>query len=254
LVLHSFACCYALAATIAKQQTKQRSIKQFSYNARMIITIDGPAGAGKSSAARELARRLGFEFLDTGAMYRAVTLGALHKGLDVRNHAAVAAFLPELHIEMPTDHVLLNGENVTGLLRTAEITAASGPVADNAAVRRRLVALQREIAGGRDMVCEGRDQGTVVFPDAACKFFLIADPTERARRRQREMQARGEMLELPEILEAQKARDRRDAERDLAPMKPAKDAVLLDSTALTLTEVVDLMEQAARRCLPGSTI
>jgi cytidylate kinase len=215
----------------------------------MIITIDGPAGAGKSSAARELARRLGFEFLDTGAMYRAVTLAALRAGLDVREHTAVAALLPNLQIDMPPGRMALNGEDVTELLRTAEITAASGPVADNAAVRRRMVELQRQIAAGRDMVCEGRDQGTVVFPDAACKFFLIADPMERARRRQREMKARGEMLELPEILRAQDARDRRDAERDLAPMKPAEDAILLDSTALTLTEVVDLMEQAARRCL-----
>jgi cytidylate kinase len=220
----------------------------------MIITIDGPAGAGKSSAARELARRLGFEFLDTGAMYRAVTFAALRAGLDVRDHAAVAGLLPDLRIEMPPERVILNGEDVTSLLRTAEITAASGPVADNAAVRRRLAARQREIAEGRDMVCEGRDQGTVVFPDAACKFFLIADPAERARRRQREMIERGEVLEPSEVLKAQEARDRRDAQRDLGPMKPAADAVLLDSTALTLKQVVDLMEQAARRCLPGNTI
>jgi cytidylate kinase len=219
----------------------------------MIITIDGPAGSGKSSAARELARRLGFEFLDTGAMYRAVTLAAIRAGLDVNDHAAVAALMTRLQIEMPTDRVLLNGEDVTPFLRTAEITAASGPIADNAAVRRRLVELQREIAAGRDMVCEGRDQGTVVFPNAACKFFLIADPAERARRRQRDMVARGEVLEFTEILQAQEARDRRDARRYLAPMKPADDAVLLDSTALTLVEVVELMEKTARRCLPGST-
>jgi len=220
----------------------------------MIITIDGPAGAGKSSAARELARRLGFEFLDTGAMYRAVTFAALRAGLDVRDHAAVAKIVPGLHIDMPPGRVILNGEDVTELLRTAEITAASGPIADNAAVRRPLGTRQHEIATGRNMVCEGRDQGTVVFPDAACKFFLIADPAERARRRQREMQARGEVLEFPEVLKAQEARDRRDAQRDLGPMKPAADAVILDSTALTLEQVVDLMEQAARRCLPGSTI
>ena len=220
----------------------------------MIITIDGPAGAGKSSAARELARRLGFEFLDTGAMYRAVTFAALRAGLDVRDHAAVAALVPDLHIDMPPGRLILNGEDVTGRLRTAEITAVSGPIADNVAVRRRLGMRQREIATGRDMVCEGRDQGTVVFPDAACKFFLIADPAERARRRQREMHARGEALEFAEVLKAQEVRDRRDAQRDLGPMKPAADAVLLDSTALTLNQVVDLMEQAARRCLPGSTI
>jgi cytidylate kinase len=219
----------------------------------MIITIDGPAGAGKSSAARELARRLGFEFLDTGAMYRAVTFAALRAGLEVHDHAAVASLLPSLNIEMPPGRVVLNGEDVTGLLRTAEITAASGPVADNPAVRRCLGALQRKIAAGRDLVCEGRDQGTVVFPDAACKFFLIADPAERARRRLREMQARGETHELPEVIQAQEARDRRDAQRNLAPMKPADDAVLLDSTTLSLAQVVDRMERVARRCLPGST-
>jgi cytidylate kinase len=219
----------------------------------MIITIDGPAGAGKSSAARELARRLRFEFLDTGAMYRAVTFAALRAGLDVHDHALVSSLLPSLNIEMPPGRVRLNGADVTGLLRTAEITAASGAVADNGAVRRFLGALQRKIADGRDLVCEGRDQGTVVFPDAACKFFLSADAAERARRRHREMQARGETHELPDVLLAQEARDRRDAERDLAPMKPADDAVLLDSTSLSLTEVVDRMECVARRCLPGST-
>ena len=219
----------------------------------MIVTIDGPAGAGKSSAAKELARRLGFEFLDTGAMYRAVTLAALRAGLDVRDHAAVAAQLPSLQIDMPPGRVMLNGEDITGQIRTAEITAASGPVADNPAVRRRLGELQRTVAARRNMVCEGRDQGTVVFPDAACKFFLIADPRERARRRQRDMEARGELLGLQTVLQAQQARDARDAQRDLAPMKPAADAIVLDSTHLTLEQVVDQMERAVRRCLPGST-
>jgi cytidylate kinase len=219
----------------------------------MIITIDGPAGAGKSSAARELARRLGFEFLDTGAMYRAVTLAALKADIDVRDRAAVAALLPSLRIDMPPGQVSLNGEDVTALLRTADITAASGPVADNPAVRHRLGQLQRSLAAGRNMVCEGRDQGTVVFPDASCKFFLMADPVERARRRQREMQQRGEVRDLVSILHAQQARDRRDAERDLAPMKPAAGAVILDSTDLSLEQVVDRMEQVVRQCLLGST-
>lgn len=218
----------------------------------MIVTIDGPAGAGKSSAARELARRLGFEFLDTGAMYRAVTLTALRAGLDPAASAAVAALLPGLSLAMPPGRVLLGGEDVTGLIRTAEITAASGPIADNPAVRRRLVELQRAIAQGRDMVTEGRDQGTIVFPDAACKFFLVADPAERARRRQREMAARGEVLDLDAVLRAQEARDQRDARRDLAPMRPARDAVILDTTHLALAQVVDRMEQEVRRCGTGS--
>jgi len=217
----------------------------------MILTIDGPAGAGKSSAAKELARRLGFEYLDTGAMYRAVTLAALRAGINLRDPAAVETVLSGLALAMPPGKVVLNGEDITPLIRTAEVTAASGPIADNHAVRRRLVDLQRAIAAGRDMVCEGRDQGTIVFPDAACKFFLVADPDERARRRQREMRERGEVLDLAEVLKAQEARDQRDARRDLAPMKPAADALVLDSTHLTLQQVVDRMEQEVRRCTTG---
>src|SRR5207245_2618852 len=121
---------------------------------------------------------------------------------------------------MPPGRVIMNGEDVTGVIRTKEITAASGAVANSPSVRRRLVELQRQIAAGRDFVCEGRDQGTLVFPDAVCKFFLIADPVERARRRQREMASRGESLSLEEVLAAQEVRDERDAHRDIAPMVP----------------------------------
>jgi cytidylate kinase len=217
----------------------------------MIITIDGPAGAGKSSAARALARRLGFDFLDTGAMYRAVALAALEASLDLHDQDALAALLRGLRLELPPGRVLLNGADVTGRIRTAAVTAATGPVADSPVVRRRLAELQRAAAAGRDVVCEGRDQGTIVFPDAACKFFLVADPVERAKRRQREMAARGEALDLPAVLEAQEARDRRDAARDLAPMRPAADAVVLDSTALSPEQVVDRMEAEARRRRAG---
>ncbi len=214
----------------------------------MIITIDGPAGAGKSSAARTLAQRLGFEFLDTGAMYRAVALAALRAGVNPRHEPTLAELVATLHMEMPSGgRVLLNGEDVTGLLRTSEVTTATGAVADSPAVRRRLVQLQRAIAAGRNMVCEGRDQGTIVFPDAACKFFLLADPLERARRRQREMEDRGERVELEQVLRDQEIRDQRDAARDLAPMKPAADAVLLDSTQLSPEQVVEAMTAEVRR-------
>jgi cytidylate kinase len=213
----------------------------------MIITIDGPAGAGKSSAARALARRLGFEFLDTGAMYRAVTLAALRAGIDLRDQEALSGLVAGFRLEMPPGRVVLEGEDVTDQIRTAAVTAASGPVADSPVVRRYLVGLQRAIAAGRDMVSEGRDQGTVVFPDAACKFFLVADPEERARRRQREMAARGEDVPWEQVLRAQEERDRRDASRDIAPMVPAADAVLLDSTHLNPAQVIDAMEQEARR-------
>jgi CMP/dCMP kinase len=213
----------------------------------MIVTIDGPAGAGKSSAARALARNLGFHFLDTGAMYRAVTLAGLRSGCDWTDSVKVQHLLAGLHLEMPPDRVLLNGEDISGLIRTAEITAASGAVASSRAVRNRLVELQRAAAAGRNIVCEGRDQGTIVFPNAGCKFFLFADPRERARRRHRELIARGENLSFDEVLEAQEARDRRDAARDIAPMVPAADALRIDTTHLSLEQVVAQMEAEVRR-------
>src|SRR5437773_2156168 len=149
----------------------------------MIVTIDGPAGAGKSSAAKALAKRLHFEFLDTGAMYRAVTLTGIRAGADLDDPETMRKLLDGMALEMPAGRVVLAGEDVTAAIRKPEITSASGRIASNPAVRRRLVDWQRTIGSGRDMVCEGRDQGTVVFPDAICKFFLIADPLERARRR-----------------------------------------------------------------------
>lgn len=213
----------------------------------MIVTLDGPAGAGKSSAAKALARRLGYEYLDTGAMYRVVTLAVLRAEIDPRDQPALFRLLAALKLEMPAGQVLVNGEDVTDEIRSAKVTHASGRVADSPVVRRTLVELQRARANGRNIVCEGRDQGTIVFPDAACKFFLIADPYERARRRQREMVARGELFSWDEVLRAQEERDQRDAVRDLAPMVPAADAIVLDSTHLTLDEVVDRMEREVRK-------
>src|SRR5262245_65284431 len=130
----------------------------------MIITIDGPAGAGKSTVAKLLAKRLGFEFLDTGAMYRAVTVAALRAGIDLGDQAALARVVESLRIELPSDRVLLDGEDVTTEIRAPQVTAASAPIAGSRVVRERLVEQQRRIASGRDMVCEGRDQGTIVFP------------------------------------------------------------------------------------------
>jgi len=207
----------------------------------MIVTLDGPAGAGKSSAAKALSGRLGFEFLDTGAMYRAVTWAALRARLDLRDQVAIADLLSKLRLELPPARVVLNGEDVTGVIRTLEVTNASGTIADSPVVRRQLVDLQRAFASGRDVVSEGRDQGTVVFPGADCKFFLVADPTERARRRQREH------VSLEEVLRAQEERDRRDAARDLAPMIPARDALVVDTTGLSLEQVVDRLEEEVRR-------
>jgi len=209
----------------------------------MIVTIDGPAGSGKSSSAKELARRLGFEFLDTGAMYRAVTLAALRAGINTNDQDAMQKLMDGLVLEMPTGRVLLNREDVTRQIRAGPVTAASGAVADSPVVRRRLGVMQRQIAAGRNIVSEGRDQGTVIFPDAECKFFLVAEPSERARRRQREMAGRGEKVPWDEVLKAQEIRDSHDRQRDLVPMVPAPDAILLDSTELNLEQVVERMEQ-----------
>jgi cytidylate kinase len=207
----------------------------------MIVTIDGPAGSGKSTAARGLAARLGFDYLDTGAMFRAV-------GLALRGAADVDAVLAVIHLEMPPGRVLLDGRDVTADIRTPEAAQAASRVAVIPAVRRFLAAEQRRIAEGRDIVCEGRDQGTAVFPDAACKFFLTADPRARAERRFRELQAKGEAVTLDDVLAQQAERDARDATRADAPMKPADDAVRIDTTGLSAEAVVARLEEVVRRC------
>jgi cytidylate kinase len=218
----------------------------------MIITIDGPAGAGKSTVSRRLAERLGFEVLDTGAMYRAVALAALRAQIDLTDQARLACLLDTIHLDMPPGRVILNGEEVTAAIRTPEVSAASSAVAVNPLVRRFLADLQRAAGRTRNLVCEGRDQGTVVFPDALCKFFLVADPLERARRRQRELEGRGEHVDLEELRQAIEERDCRDAARDLAPMVPAADAVLVESTGLSIEEVVERMETEVRRRLEAA--
>ncbi len=213
----------------------------------MIVTIDGPAGAGKSTAAKALAKRLGFEFLDTGAMYRAVALAAVRARVALDDEAGLKTLLARLRLEMPAGRVLLDGEDVSAAIRTPEMAQGASIVAVSAVVRPHLAELQRQIAAGRDMVCEGRDQGTVVFPCAGCKFFLTADPEERLRRRARELEARGGRIDLDQLRREQAERDARDAGRALAPLRAAEDAVVLDTTRLSLEQVVERMEQEVRK-------
>lgn len=208
----------------------------------MIVTIDGPAGAGKSTAARALAAKLGFRFLDTGAMYRAVALAAVRRGLDWADSAAIARAAREVKIELDGDRVLLDGEDVSQAIRTPEITSATRYAADNPGVREHLVELQREAAGDDDVVSEGRDQGTVVFPRAECKIFLTASPEARARRRMIDLAARGADVNFDDVLEAQNERDHRDASRPIGPLVRAADAVEVCTDGLEAGEVVARLE------------
>jgi CMP/dCMP kinase len=204
-----------------------------------VVTIDGPAGSGKSTVARQLAGRLGWRFLDTGAMYRAVTLAALRAGVELTDDAALSVLVQKLEVRIPPGKVFLGAEDVTDSIRTVAVTQSSRFIADSPSVRRRLSAWQREIAAKEDVVTEGRDQGTLVFPDAFRKFYLTASDEVRARRRLAEYEARREPARFEDVLEDQRGRDARDAARTIAPMKPAPDAIVVDSTALTIEDVVE---------------
>ena len=212
----------------------------------MIVTIDGPAGAGKSSAARELARRLGFRFLDTGAMYRAVTLAARERGCDLADGDQLARLVGEIHVELVGDRVLLDGKDVTTAIRKFDITTMIHHAADNGAVRGQLVVWQRVAAAGSDVVTEGRDQGTVVFPDAECKIFLTADEHERARRRHRDLLGRGEEIPFEEVLANQRLRDERDLSRAVGALRMAEDAIEVSTDGLSPNEVVARLETIVR--------
>jgi cytidylate kinase len=214
----------------------------------MIVTIDGPAGAGKSSAARGLARRLGFRFLDTGAMYRAVTLAARDRGLDLSADEELTRLVHEIRIELAGDRVLLDGRDVTDAIRKFEIAVATHFAADNPAVRAQLVEWQRAAAASDDVVTEGRDQGTVVFPRAECKIFLTAAEEERARRRHRDLLARGENVPFEEVLANQRLRDHRDATRAVGALMKADDAIEVSTDGLTAEEVIARLEHIARSC------
>jgi CMP/dCMP kinase len=213
----------------------------------MIVTIDGPAGAGKSSISRRLAERLSFAFLDTGAMYRAVALAALRRGLGETDAKAIAQLAEETIIDFDGTRTLLDGEDVSAAIRTSEVSAAVYLAADNVAVRRRLVDLQRRIADDRNLVTEGRDQGTVAFPNAECKIFLTASRHERARRRHEEQVARGEPTTFEEVLAQQDERDQRDATRPVGALIKAPDAVEVLTDGLTLEQVVDRLEQIVKQ-------
>jgi cytidylate kinase/pantoate ligase/cytidylate kinase len=205
----------------------------------MIVTLDGPAGAGKSSAARALAVRLGWCYIDTGAMYRAVALVALERGVPLDDGGRLAALAERIAIEFRDGQVLADGRDVSAEIRTERVTRATRSVADAAPVREAMKRLQRRMAEGLDVVTEGRDQGSEVFPHAELKVFLTASAEERARRRHREEAERGSGASLAEVLAAQARRDEGDTVRPIGQLRAATDAVVFETDGLSQDEVVE---------------
>ena len=206
------------------------------------IAIDGPVGAGKSTVAEEVARRLGILHLDTGAMYRALGLTAIRNGTDLQDEAAITGLCENLEIsvsyETDGQHTFVEGEDVTGLIRTPEVSMAASTVSRYTEVRKMMVAIQQRLAAETDMVLDGRDICTTVLPRATAKIFLTATPEVRARRRWLEMQEKGQEVPYEQVLEDLKRRDEQDMNRPVEPLRQAEDAVLVDSTNLSMDEVV----------------
>ena len=212
----------------------------------MIVTIDGPAGAGKSTVARKLAAKLGFDFLDTGAMYRCVALSGSRQNVDWGDEAALGEIARSLPLEFDGARVLLGGEDVSAAIRTPEVTAIIHYAADNLMVREAMVDLQRKLAAEDNVVTEGRDQGTVAFPQAECKFFLSASAEERARRRVEQLRQNGKQASLEEVLEQQTVRDEQDEAREVGGLKAAEDALYVITDGMKPFEVVEHLERLVR--------
>jgi len=212
-----------------------------------VITIDGPAGAGKSTVARELARRLGYRLIDTGALYRGIAWRVRQAKVDPGNEPALRRLLAGTSIDLRDGTVLVDGRDVTGEIRTPEIGELTSRISTLAAVREKVTPIQRRLASAGGAVLEGRDTGSVVCPDAEVKFYLDASPDVRALRRQRELEARGIPAGPDEVRAEIGRRDRQDMERPLAPLVVPEGAVVIDSTGRSVEEVVQLMlEEVAR--------
>ena len=207
------------------------------------VAVDGPAGAGKSTVSRRAAARLGFIYVDTGALYRAVGLNALRRGIDTKDAERVAEMLSDLKVELAfadgVQSVLLSGEDVSEAIRTPEASMAASEVSAVPAVRSFLFGLQKDIAKANNCIMDGRDIGTVVLPDAQVKIFLTASPEERATRRYKELCDKGVKADYKDVLAEMIERDYNDSHRAIAPLKPAEDSVTVDTTGLTLEQSVE---------------
>ncbi len=217
----------------------------------LIVAIDGPSGAGKSTLSKLLASRLGYVNIDTGAMYRAVALAAHLRNIDITDDQALGRLCQTLNIEFERladgERVLLNGEDVSQAIRTPEVSLLTSAVSARPAVRQSMLELQRQLGAQGGVVLEGRDIGTVVFPRAEVKFFLLASAAERGRRRFEELRAKGLSVELERTIAEVEARDEADSAREHAPLLQAEDAVAIDSTALSIEQVLETMLEVVCR-------
>lgn len=223
------------------------------------IAIDGPAGAGKSTVARKVARQLGYIYIDTGAMYRAIALQVLRSGINIDNQQQLDCLLNQVSISLSytadgEQMIFLNGADVSREIRTAEVSALASPVSQKQAVRSKLVHMQQELARDGGVVMDGRDIGSNVLPNAECKIFLTADLEERARRRFLEMQDKGHKVVLEQLQQDILQRDKNDQERDLNPLLRVADACLVDTTNMSLAEVVETVVQLAQKALAAQKL
>jgi cytidylate kinase len=219
----------------------------------LVITIDGPAGAGKSVAARELARRLGFDFVDTGALYRALAWAVRESGVDPGDPEALAGVLERAHVELSGGQVLVDGRRLGPEIRTPEISLLTSRLTALGPVRDKMTPLQRRLAARGRVVLEGRDTGTVVWPDAEVKFYLDADLETRARRRLADLRAQGAQMDLAAMTAEVARRDRQDTERALAPLRRPEGAVVVDTSRLSIEEVVEhMLKVVEARCCTRS--
>lgn len=219
------------------------------------IAIDGPAGAGKSTVAKEVAKRLGIHYLDTGAMYRAMAVAVLEQGIDICEHEKVQQALEKIEISVvytkKGQRVLANGVDLTDKIRTPQATKGSSDIAVIPAVRLALVEIQRDVAKRYDIIMDGRDIGTYVLPKAKAKFFITASVQERAKRRYLELKAGGQERPIEQLEAEIAARDKTDSEREFAPLRQAEDAILVDTTHMGIEEVVGFVVKKAREAYPN---